>query len=45
MKIENDIKLDFSDVLIKPKRSQAVSRADVDLTRKFKFLNCSSSSI
>ena len=40
MQIENDIKLDFNDVLIKPKRSQAVSRADVDLTRKFKFLNC-----
>jgi GMP reductase len=40
MKIENDIKLDFSDVLIKPKRSHAVSRADVDLNRQFKFLNC-----
>lgn len=39
MQIENDIKLDFSDVLIKPKRSQAVSRADVDLNRNFKFLN------
>lgn len=39
MKIENDIKLDFSDVLIKPKRSQAVSRADVDLERSFNFLN------
>ena len=40
MQIENDIKLDFNDVLIKPKRSQAVSRADIDLNRKFKFLNC-----
>lgn len=40
MQIENDIKLDFSDVLIKPKRSQAVSRADVDLNRSFRFLNC-----
>jgi GMP reductase len=40
MQIEHDIKLDFNDVLIKPKRSQAVSRADVELTRKFKFLNC-----
>lgn len=40
MQIENDIKLDFNDVLIKPKRSQAVSRADVDLERSFRFLNC-----
>jgi GMP reductase len=40
VQIENDIKLDFNDVLIKPKRSQAVSRADIDLNRKFKFLNC-----
>lgn len=40
MQIENDIKLDFNDVLIKPKRSQAVSRADVDLNRSFRFLNC-----
>lgn len=40
MNIEQDIKLDFNDVLIKPKRSQAVSRSEVDLTRKFKFLNC-----
>ena len=40
MQIENDIKLDFNDVLIKPKRSMAVSRADVDLNRQFKLLNC-----
>jgi len=40
MNIEQDVKLDFNDVLIKPKRSQAVSRSEVDLTRKFKFLNC-----
>lgn len=40
MQIENDIKLDFNDVLIKPKRSMAVSRADVDLHRQFKLLNC-----
>ena len=39
MQIENEIKLDFDDVLIKPKRSQAISRADVDLNRSFKFLN------
>jgi GMP reductase len=40
MKIEHDIKLDFNDVLIKPKRSMAVSRADVNLNRQFKLLNC-----
>lgn len=39
MQIEHEIKLDFSDVLIKPKRSQAASRSEVDLTRSFKFLN------
>jgi GMP reductase len=40
MRIENDIKLDFNDVLIKPKRSLAVSRAGVHLQREFKLLNC-----
>ena len=40
MKIENDIKLDFNDVLIKPKRSLAVSRSQVCLKREFKLLNC-----
>jgi GMP reductase len=39
MKIESDLKLDFNDVLIKPKRSQAPSRSKVDLFRKFAFLN------
>ena len=37
MKIEQDIKLDFSDVLIRPKRSTLESRNDVDLSRSFKF--------
>lgn len=37
MKIENDIKLDFSDVLIRPKRSVLSSRSQVSLTRTFKF--------
>ena len=37
MRIIDDIKLDFSDVLITPKRSQLISRKDVDLTRKFTF--------
>lgn len=39
MRIEDEIKLDFCDVLIKPKRSNAPSRASVILDRKFKFLN------
>ena len=37
MKIEQDIKLDFSDVLIRPKRSTLESRNDVELEREFKF--------
>ncbi len=37
MRIEDDIKLDYSDVLLKPKRSTLVSRKDVILEREFKF--------
>lgn len=37
MRIENDIKLDFSDVLIRPKRSVLQSRAEVALEREFRF--------
>jgi GMP reductase len=37
MRIESDIKLDFKDVLIKPKRSTLSSRKEVDLKRTFKF--------
>jgi GMP reductase len=36
MRIEEDVKLDFSDVLIKPKRSTLKSRKDVVLHRTFK---------
>ena len=39
MRIENEIKLDYSDVLICPKRSESPSRRNVVLERKFKFLN------
>jgi GMP reductase len=39
MKIEDDIKLDFSDVLIRPKRSKLTSRSDVNLIRTFTFPN------
>ena len=37
MRIEDDIKLDFKDVLIRPKRSTLSSRREVDLTRHYKF--------
>ena len=37
MRIEQDIKLDFKDVLIRPKRSKLSSRKEVDLTRSFTF--------
>ena len=37
MRIEEDIKLDFKDVLIRPKRSTLKSRKDVDISREFNF--------
>jgi GMP reductase len=37
MHIDHEIKLDFKDVLIRPKRSALPSRAEVDLMRKFTF--------
>ena len=37
MRILDEVKLDFSDVLIKPKRSTLISRKEAILTRKFKF--------
>jgi GMP reductase len=37
VRIEEDIKLDFKDVLIRPKRSTLSSRKEVDLTRSYKF--------
>jgi GMP reductase len=39
MRIEEDVKLDFSDVLIRPKRSTLASRKDVQLDRTFTFLH------
>jgi len=39
MFIEDSVKLDFSDVLIRPKRSDAPSRKTVKLVRKFKMLH------
>ena len=39
MQIINEVKLDFNDVLIRPKRSNIGSRADVNLLRSFKTMN------
>ncbi len=39
MRIEEDIKLDFKDVLLRPKRSTLRSRSQVDLEREYKFLH------
>lgn len=39
MKIEEDIKLDFNDVLIRPKRSTLSSRSQVCLERTINFVN------
>lgn len=38
-KIINELKLDFDDVLIRPKRSRLSSRSEVTLTRLFQFLH------
>ena len=37
MHIESDTKLDYSDVLLRPKRSTLESRKEVKLTREFRF--------
>jgi GMP reductase len=39
MRIESEVKLDFSDVLIRPKRSTLGSRKEVDLFRNYTFRN------
>jgi GMP reductase len=39
MRLDLDIKLDYKDVLIRPKRSTLGSRAEVDLIRNFTFRN------
>ena len=37
MRIEDEVKIDFKDVLIRPKRSKLNSRSEVDLNRTFTF--------
>ena len=39
MLIENELKLDYSNVLIRPKRSTLTSRKEVDLNRRYTFRN------
>lgn len=39
MRIENDVKLGFKDVMIRPKRSTLASRSQVSLERNFNFFN------
>jgi GMP reductase len=39
MRIEDDVKLDYKDVLIRPKRSTLGSRKEVNLTREYKWRN------
>ena len=39
MRLDNEVKLDYKDVLLKPKRSTLSSRRDVDMTRSFSFRN------
>ncbi len=41
MRINQDPKLNYEDVLLQPKRSTLSSRKDVDMTRKFTFRNSS----
>ncbi len=39
MRIESEVKLDFIDVLIRPKRSTLSSRSEVSMEREFQFVN------
>ena len=39
MRIEQEVKLDYKDVLIRPKRSTLKSRKEVSLYREYKFRN------
>ena len=39
MRVREEVKLNFEDVLMEPKRSTLSSRRDVQMTRKFTFRN------
>lgn len=38
-RIETEVRLDFKDVLIRPKRSTLKSRSQVNVSREFRFRN------
>ena len=40
MQIINEVQLDFSDVLMKPKRSTILSRKDANIEREYKYKWC-----
>ena len=42
MRIESELRFDFDDVLIRPKRSIAPSRASIDLKRSYRFRSAAS---
>src|SRR5512134_1681149 len=42
MHIEHEVKLDYRDVLIRPKRSTLTSRSEVDIKREFAFRHAKS---
>jgi GMP reductase len=39
MRIETEVKLDFKDVMIRPKRSTLSTRSNVDISREYRFRN------
>ena len=39
MRVREEVKLNFEDVLMEPKRSHYSNRRDVQMTRKFTFRN------
>jgi len=39
MRIDNELKLDYNDVLFRPKRSEMASRSEVDLSKTYTFRN------
>ena len=45
MKFEDGRKLDFDDVLIKPKRSTLATRSGVDITREYDYLHALSTDV
>ena len=40
MRIQDDVQLDYCDVLLRPKRSALASRSQVDIIRRYTFKWC-----